>query len=111
MLPGYPARMEKDAAGCPSLLLHYGIMNPGTRRTSPAVYPTSGGLSNSGVFVGCLHFPVKLRLTRLYSKCSRRKSLILGQVGLARQFGLNFKTGWAKLYNPENVSRTVLRPT
>jgi hypothetical protein len=40
MLPGYPARMEKDAAGCPSLLLHYGITNPGTRRTSPAVYPT-----------------------------------------------------------------------
>jgi hypothetical protein len=38
--PPYPARMEKDAAGCPSLPLHYGFMNPGTRRTSPAVYPT-----------------------------------------------------------------------
>ena len=32
--------MEKDATGCPSLPSHYGLMNPGTRRTSPAVYPT-----------------------------------------------------------------------
>ena len=43
--------MEKDAAGCPSLPLHHGIMNPGTRRTSPAVYPTfgRGTSSKSGI--------------------------------------------------------------
>jgi hypothetical protein len=33
--------MEKGAAGCPSLPSHYGLMNPGTSRTSPAAYPTS----------------------------------------------------------------------
>jgi len=33
-------RMEKDAAGYPSLLLHYGLTNPGTSRTSPAAYLT-----------------------------------------------------------------------
>ena len=32
--------MEKDAAGYPSLPLHYGLTNPGTSRTSPAAYPT-----------------------------------------------------------------------
>jgi hypothetical protein len=32
--------MEKDAAGCLSLLSHYRLTNPGTRRTSPAAYPT-----------------------------------------------------------------------
>jgi len=33
-------RMEKDAAGCLSLLWHYRLTNPGTSRTSPAAYPT-----------------------------------------------------------------------
>jgi len=32
--------MEKDATGCLSLLSHYKLTNPGTRRTSPAAYPT-----------------------------------------------------------------------
>jgi hypothetical protein len=32
--------MEKDAAGYPSLPLHYGLTNPGTGRTSPAAYLT-----------------------------------------------------------------------
>ena len=34
-------RMEKDAAGCPSLPSHYGLTNPGTSRTSPAAYLTT----------------------------------------------------------------------
>ena len=33
--------MEKDAAGYLSLLSHYRLTNSGTRRTSPAAYPTS----------------------------------------------------------------------
>ena len=33
-------RMEKDAAGCPSLPSHYGLTNPGTSRTSPVAYLT-----------------------------------------------------------------------
>ncbi len=33
-------RMEKDAAGYPSLLSHYGLTNSGISRTSPAAYPT-----------------------------------------------------------------------
>jgi hypothetical protein len=41
MMRKYPVRfgrgrMEKDAAGCPSLPTHYGPTNPGTSRTSPA---------------------------------------------------------------------------
>jgi hypothetical protein len=37
-------RREKDAAGCLSLPLHYRPTNSGTRRTSPAAYPTCVGL-------------------------------------------------------------------
>jgi hypothetical protein len=33
--------MEKDAADCLSLPSHYRLTNPGTRRTSPAAYPTA----------------------------------------------------------------------
>ena len=40
--------MEKDAAGYPSLPLHYGLMNPGTSRTSPAAYPTSRAVLRGG---------------------------------------------------------------
>ena len=40
--------MEKDAAGYPSLPLHYGLMNPGTSRTSPAAYPTSSPVLRGG---------------------------------------------------------------
>jgi len=35
-------QMEKDAAGYQSLLSHDRLTNPGTRRTSPAAYPTRG---------------------------------------------------------------------
>jgi hypothetical protein len=40
-------RREKDAAGCLSLPLHYRPTNSGTRRTSPAAYPTTvtGGVA------------------------------------------------------------------
>jgi hypothetical protein len=41
--------MEKDAAGCPSLPLQYGLTNPGTNRTSPAAYPTHAGFDERGV--------------------------------------------------------------
>ena len=30
--------MEKNAAGCPSLLSHYGLTNSGTSRTSSVAY-------------------------------------------------------------------------
>ena len=40
--------MEKDAAGYPSLPLHYGLMNPGISRTSPAAYPTSRAVLRGG---------------------------------------------------------------
>ena len=40
--------MEKDAAGCPSLLSHYGLTNPGTSRTSPAAYPTARPVLRGG---------------------------------------------------------------
>ena len=40
--------MEKDAAGYPSLPLHYGLTNPGTSRTSPAAYPTSRAVLRGG---------------------------------------------------------------
>jgi len=41
--------MEKGAAGCPSLPLHYGLTNPGTSRTSPAAYPTSSPVRRGAV--------------------------------------------------------------
>ncbi|SIO59563.1 hypothetical protein SAMN05444166_6097 [Singulisphaera sp. GP187] len=44
--------MEKDVAGCPSLLSHYGLTNPGTSRTSPAAYPTPVRFDERGVETG-----------------------------------------------------------
>ena len=44
--------MEKDAAGCPSLPIAYGLTNPGTSRTSPAAYPTPVRFDERGVETG-----------------------------------------------------------
>src|SRR5262249_34935218 len=53
MMRKYPVRfgrgrMEKDAAGRPSLPAHYGHTTPGTSRPSPAAYLTSNSRPSSG---------------------------------------------------------------
>jgi hypothetical protein len=53
-------RREKDAAGCLSLPLHYRPTNSGTRRTSPAAYPTmvTGGVERLLTSVVAVEAPV-----------------------------------------------------
>jgi hypothetical protein len=70
--------MEKDAAGCPSLLMHYGLTNPGTSRTSPAAYPThvrfGGGPTEKGRFdrylAGGLPYLLTKSSTGVVSACT-----------------------------------------